>query len=282
MSSALKENAYGKSCVRLSKIIRRGDRHELKELTVDIKLTGQFEATYLSGDNQAVVATDSMKNTVYVLAAGHPLTDIESFASHIAEHFLSTYKHISSARVDIAESAWRRISVSGQPHNHAFVSGGGQLRKTSVEASGNKVFMTSAVDGLRVVKTTASEFTGFVRDKFTTLPEVSDRIFGTTISASWNYNKPCDYNACYDTVTNSLLETFACHYSLSVQQTLYAMGDCVLKQIAEIESIAIAMPNEHRIPFDLKPFGLENRNEIFVTTSEPYGLISATVTRAPS
>ena len=125
-------HSYGKSKVRLTKVSRQPDRHELKELNVDIALEGDFEETYTTGDNARIVATDSMKNTVYVLAAEHPLDDIESFAKTLAAHFIQKYEHVQKATINIAEDLWQRILLKGEAHAHAFVSAGAEKRVTKV------------------------------------------------------------------------------------------------------------------------------------------------------
>ncbi|HEY9788185.1 MAG TPA: urate oxidase, partial [Candidatus Obscuribacterales bacterium] len=231
-------------------------------------------------DNSKVVATDSMKNTVYVLAAENPLSDIESFAKTLCSHFLTQYEHVAEVEVRIEEDLWMRIEHEGREHAHAFVSAGKEKRTTLVYNDRKALTITSGIEDLVVLKTTASEFWGFIRDRYTTLPEARDRIFATTVQASWPYGKGNqNFNACYENIRNAILNTFARHHSLSVQQTLYEMGEEALKVCPEIDEITIALPNQHRIPFNLSPFGLENKNEIFVPTEEPYGLITGTIRR---
>lgn len=278
---SLVQNAYGKSGVRLAKIIREKNRHVIKEMTVAVKLEGDFKDTYLTGDNSKVVATDSMKNTVYVIAHNHPLDHIEGFAKSLAEHFLKTYAHVSNVKIEIEEDLWSRIETQDKPHEHSFVSAGNEKRVTSVWSNRDKTGVESGVAGLLVLKTTASEFSGFVRDTYTTLADATDRIFATTIDARWPYKKDSlDFNANYEKIRRSMLDVFARHHSLSVQQTLYEMGEEALKVSNEIDEISISMPNQHRIPFNLQPFGLENKNEIFVPIDEPFGLIQGTIRRA--
>ncbi|MDB5322565.1 MAG: urate oxidase [Phycisphaerales bacterium] len=280
-------NTYGKSNVRLTKVTRHVDRHDLTELSVDITLTGNFERSYTHGDNSNVVATDSMKNTVYVLAKTHPLDSPESFAHHLAEHFVKTYAQVKGAEVSIEQSAWRRIDVAGRPHPTAFESAGAELRTTMAyfgqrDARPAAHFIQGGLAKLLVLKTTDSAFTGFVRDAYTTLPETRDRILATEVSATWTYNdddrKP-DYNAAFTTIRTALLETFARHKSDAVQQTLYDMGIAALAAETSISGIHLLMPNKHRVPFNLRPFGMEFENDIFVTTSEPSGEISALIER---
>ena len=279
--SKLTHNIYGKRDVRLTKVKRGPDRHELIEIAVGISLMGDFESTYLTGDNSKVVATDTMRNTVYALAADHPIDSIEAFALHLADHFTSRNAHVSDAIVSVAQDRWLRIDTPGAgPHPHAFVAGGDEKRETNVQA-GRIRRVESSLTGLDVLKTTDSAFTGFIRDEFTTLPETSDRIFATRVAATWTYLKDdgTDYNRCYAAIRAALIDTFAAHKSESVQQTLFAMGDAALGACRDINRVRISMPNRHRIPFDLSKLGKPNRNEIFVTTAEPYGAISGEISR---
>jgi urate oxidase len=280
MPNILSHNSYGKQQVRLTKVKRGPDRHELIEVAVGIRLIGDFKSAYLAGDNSQVVATDTMKNTVYALAADHPLDTIEDFALHLGEHFKSRNAHVSDVVVTVAQDRWLRVDTRSGPHPHAFVSGGDEKRETTVQV-GRLRSVESSVTGLDVLKTTDSSFTGFLRDEFTTLPEATDRIFATRVAATWTYLEPesTDYNHSYEAIRSALIDTFAAHKSLSVQQTLYAMGEAALDACRDINRIRISMPNQHRIPFDLSKLGKENRNEIFVTTSEPYGAISGEISR---
>lgn len=279
MSHFLAANSYGKSQVRLTKIIRHGERHDLVELSANIELTGNFEESYTAGDNSRIIATDTMKNTVYALAATHPLENIESFAKALVDHFLEKFSYVSTATVSIRQDRWVRI---GENHPHAFVSGGGEkrtceCRRRRSPAAGE---LRSGIDGLVVVKTTNSAFTGFMRDAFTTLPETTDRIMGTSVSVDWTYTPGShDFNSVLDRTRTAIIDVFAKHYSKAVQETLYEMGQAVLNACPEIAEISITLPNQHRIPVNLQPFGLPNKNEIFVPQDEPFGLIKGTIRR---
>jgi urate oxidase len=277
-------NSYGKSAIRLTKVTRHRDRHDLAELSVSITLLGDFARSYTHGDNSLVVATDSMKNTVYVLAKEHPVDSPESFALHLAEHFVSTYRQVRRAEITIEQSQWRRILVKGRPHPTAFESGGDEYRRAAATVEKVKSKRTKQVQGglggLLVLKTTDSAFEGFVRDSYTTLPETSDRILATSVSASWTYKSgKTDYNKASAAIRTAMLETFATHKSKAVQQTLLAMGEAALKAAPEVQGVYIHMPNKHRVPFNLKPFGLNFEKDIFVTTDEPSGDIRAYVER---
>lgn len=281
MTCVLQHNSYGKSQVRLTKVSRNGSLHDIQEMTVSIELEGAFEQSYYAGDNSSLVATDSMKNTVYVLAAENQVDSPEAFGVCLAKHFLATYSQIAVASVCLVQSLWQRLDVDGQPHEHAFVGGQSEKRCAKVSISRSATCVQSGIEGLAVLKTTNSGFVGFVRDRFTTLAEVTDRIFATNIDCWWTCDQPdANFNDNYRNIRSELLRTFGEHNSLGVQQTLQAMGENILKLCPQVNEVDISMPNQHRIPFDLRPFQLENRNEIFVTTSEPYGVIKGTVTRS--
>jgi urate oxidase len=283
MPAVLTHNAYGKSHVRLTKVTRHTDRHDLKELCVAIELEGDFADSYTHGDNRRVVATDTMKNTVYALAKDHPLEHLESFGQALANHFMESYHHISKAAIRLEEQSWQRMVVDSRDHPHAFVGGGTEKHTAAVTLTHEGMRVDGGIDDLRLLKTTASGFSGFIRDRYTTLPDSDDRILATLLTATWLYRVvPADWNRCRGVIRQAMLDVFARHHSLAVQQTLYAMGEAGLDACSEIEEIRLTMPNKHRVLVNLKPFGLENRNEIFVTSDEPYGLISGTLRRAES
>ena len=280
MGEKLTHNCYGKSDVRVTKVIRQRTRHELIEMSVYVELRGDFKASYLRGDNRKVVATDSMKNTVYVFAKRDPVKSIESFGLALADHFKQTYPQVTCASVRVHQSSWKRINVRGKPHPVAFISGGTELR-TCTAVCDERQSVAGGLCDLLVLKTTDSGFRDFVRDEFTTLPDTDDRIFATKIDAWWFYGQAkVDFNAAHRTIREALLETFATHKSDSVQQTLYAMGQAALRRCKAISDISITLPNKHRLLVNLQPFGLENKNEIFVWTDEPYGSIFGHVKRS--
>jgi urate oxidase len=285
MNVRLTTQRYGKSSVRLTKVTRHADRHDLMELAIDVALEGDFAESYLVGDNRRVVATDTMKNTVYAMAADHGLRDPESFAVSLANHFVERNEHVTSATIDAVQTPWRRIVDAQGPHRHSFVGGGSERRTCRVHHVRSGTTIEAGLRGLPLLKTGDSAFRGFPRDEFTTLPETDDRIFATLLDASWSYDplafcgKSFDANATYEKIRAAMIAVFADHKSLAVQQTLYAMGEAALAACQEITVLHLAMPNQHRIPLNLEPLGKLNKNEIFVTTSEPYGLITATLER---
>jgi urate oxidase len=280
MMARLVDSSYGKCGVRLTKVIRDGERHTLIELTVRIMLAGDFNRVYTHGDNSSCIPTDTMKNTVYALARSTAFDCPEAFAGVLADHFLR-FAQVSRVELFIEEEPWKRITTESGPHPHAFTRGGSGLRTCRVRAERDGSRQTWAgVNGLEVVKTTRSGFAGFHKDRYTTLAETSDRVFATSVEASWEYSRsPRSFSAAFDAARSCILESFAGHDSASVQQTIFAIGGALLERLPEISRVSVSMPNRHRLPVNLQPFGLDNPNEIFAATSEPYGLISATLVR---
>lgn len=274
-------NSYGKSRVRLTKVVRKTAVHELFEIDAAVQLRGAFEASYTQGDNRDVVATDTIKNTVYVVAKEHDFKSIEEFAVLLASHFVKTYPQVAHATVELTQTAWRRIPVAGKPHDFAFTSGGPQLRLAiAALARGGNVELVGGVRDLVVLKTTDSEWRDFHRDRYRTLKDTSDRILATKVNAEWTYTTAAtDFNAANEQITTAVLETFATKHSLGAQQSIWDMGEAALSACAEISKITFALPNLHRIPFNLEPFGLKFENDIFIATDEPHGLITGTIER---
>jgi urate oxidase len=280
MTPRLAWNAYGKAAVRLVKVDRGSARHELHDLTVDVQLQWNFGPTHTAGDNSQVLPTDTMKNTVYALARQGPVDPPEAFGERLARHFLGACPAARRAVVAIAVNRWDRASVSDAPHEHTFVRGPAERRLATVQVDETGVGVEAGLEGLGLLKTTGSGFAGFLRDAYTTLEETGDRILATDVEAHWKYVRPPrDFTAAWSAARASLLETFARHRSASVQQTLYAMGEAALARCGEIGEIRLILPNRHHLPVDLSPFGLDNPNEIFVATREPYGRIEAVIVR---
>jgi len=271
-------NRYGKSRVRLVKLKRTRERHEIVDLTIDVQLEGAFDGVYVDGDNGPCLATDTMKNTVYAIARQDPIEHVEAFALRLADHF-GGKPAVTRARISAVEHRWDRLSAGGRPHPHAFVQPGGEQWTTLVsrDAGGHQV--VSGLTDLVVMKTADSAFAGFPRDEFTTLADTQDRILATSVTAAWTYRPGTTDFAARHRVRQALVDTFATHMSRSIQHTLYAMGEAALAACADVVEITLTLPNRHHLLVDLTPFGLDNPNEIFVATDQPFGLIEATVRR---
>ena len=281
MSVELVSNNYGKSRVRLVRVTRTAQQHELKDISIDIQFQGDFDDVHTKGDNSNVLPTDTMKNTVYALAGQHPVGEIEDFATRLTAHFLKNNAQVSTVRISISEYLWSRISADGRPHPAAFVSSGREQRTATVLGTRAGNAISAGIDDLLVLRTAGSAFDRYRKDPYTTLPETRDRIFATVVKAEWDYRVPdASFGLCWRTIREAVLETFATHRSESVQHTLYAMAEAALERCDQIGEVRLSMPNKHHLVVDLSRFGMENRNEVFVPTEEPYGLIEAIVRRS--
>jgi urate oxidase len=279
MSVVLGPNNYGKSEVRLVKVDRSAERHELRDLTVDVGLSGEFEAAHVGGDNTGLLATDTMRNTVYALARQHPVDSPESFAIVLVKHFLDAGPSVTSARVRIVEHPWARLGS----HPHAFERASGGRHVATVTGDGTDLAVEAGIDDLLVLKTTGSGWEGYLHEQYTSLKETAERIMATVVTAHWTYrDAQVDFGPVWDAVRATILDAFGDHYSPSVQFTLYRMGEAVLEAHPEVERIHFSLPNKHHLLYDLSRFGLDNPNEIFHATTEPYGLIEGTVERSPA
>lgn len=272
----LQFDTYGKTAVRLTYVDRTNARHEVRELNVNIFFEGEFAAPYLTGSNSSVLPTDTMKNTVYVLAKQLRWADIETFGRGITGHFLSRVPHLNQVTVRIEQVPWERIGE----HPAAFRQVGAERRTAEIIATRSGRQFKSGMRDLQVLKTANSAFRGFMKDEWTTLGETDDRLFGTVVSADWTYSRvDIDFNATFTQIREALLEKFASHQSLSVQQTLFAMAEAVLSDCPAVHEVHLTLPNKHCLLVDLGRFGIENPNQIFVPVDEPSGYIEARVTR---
>ncbi len=270
-------NAYGKSAIRLVKVVRGETPHRVRDLTIAIALEGDFAASYSEGDNSAVIATDTMKNTSYALAGEHLTGSIEDFAAVLGRHFLAAGAEVERVRVTIAEHAWRPIGSAAD----AFTRDASETRTAVVVVGRDGTNVTAGIDGLSVMKTTRSAFSGFPRDRFTTLKETDDRIMATKVSATWRYRTGAavDFDASFATVRGTFLEVMADHHSVSVQASIWIVAKAILERHPEVDEVAMSLPNLHHWTVDLSPFGIENDREVYISTTEPHGLIEATIRR---
>ena len=277
----LGKNRYGKSRVRLSRITRRANRHDFNEWSVEVLLHGDFETSFTEADNSKILPTDTMKNTIYSIARDSKAETIEEFAMELGDYLLNNNPQVTKASVEIAEKNWERLVVDGPAEAATFKLGGPEMQTVLASRAKDGTWsVTSGVDGLTILKTTKSAFTGYIQDKLTTLKPATDRIFGTRARVTWEYSSPTPkYTEIRSRIVATLLREFAAHHSMSVQHTLFDMGKAALAAAPEIARITLTMPNLHHLLADLSPFGQDNPNHIFVPIDEPHGSIEATIER---
>jgi urate oxidase len=284
MSYTLQNHQYGKAETRLVRIQRDAPRHEIRDVNVTTALRGSFEDAYLTGDQSQVLPTDSQKNTAYAYAKEHGLTSVEEYGLTLARHFVDDVGPVSGARIEIEEFSWRRAVVDGAEHDHTWIRTGPEVRTAAITVEGEgtdrREHVVGGVKDLVILKSTGSEFAGFLTDGYTTLPETHDRVMATSIVAKWRFGSvDVDWDDAYARITAAMVAEFATLQSLALQQTLWHMGTAVLDAVPELAEIRLVAPNKHHFVVDLAPFGLDNPNEVFFAADRPYGLIEATIVR---
>ena len=278
----LGENRYGKSRVRLVRVKRNKDRHDLREWTLEVLLQGDFESCFVEGNNSKILPTDTMKNTVYWLARKSATRCMEEFAKEMVDFLLDRNPQVSAVDVSISEKPWASVAIGGTRHPTTFVQSSREQQTTKVRRIRNEEFsIVSGLENLVILKTAGSSFEGYIQDSLTTLPPTADRLLGTALQANWNYTSHgVDFDRLRASIRERLLTVFSNHDSKSVQHTLYAMGEGVLNDVSQVSEIELIMPNIHCLLVDLSRFGEDNPNEIFVPTDEPHGYIEARMRRS--
>ncbi|KAK0738248.1 hypothetical protein B0T18DRAFT_242133 [Schizothecium vesticola] len=288
---------YGKDNVRVYKVHRDQETgvQTVTEMTVCCLLEGEIETSYTEADNSVVVATDSIKNTIYIKAKEHPVNPPELYAAYLTQHFIDTYPHITSAHVKVIVHRWTRMTVDGAPHPHSFFRDGQETRNVEATATrGAGITIKSGIVGLLVLKSTGSAFHGFVRDEYTSLPETWDRILSTDVDCSWTWAPFATVAAVVDGVERFdkawesaraiTMKTFALDESASVQNTMYKMSQQILDAAPETAVVGYSLPNKHYFEIDLSWHkGMKNTGkdaEVYAPQSGPNGLIKCEVARS--
>jgi urate oxidase len=280
----LGKNQYGKAENRVVRIYRDTPRHEIHDINVSTCLRGDFSAAHLAGDQADVLPTDTQKQTAYAYAKEKGLEQIENYGLALARHFVHDIEPVEAARIEIDEYAWERAVVNGTEHDHTWIRKGQEVRTAAITVSADKdqagEWVVGGLKDLIILKSTGSEFAGFLEDQYTTLQPTHDRVMATSLIAQWRFTTvDIDWDTVYAGVKAHLVEQFAVVQSLALQQTLYEMGKAVLQAYPDIAEVRLSAPNKHHFVYDLSPFALENNNEVFNADDRPYGLIQATVTR---
>ena len=276
----LRSSRYGKAAIRIVRVGRDTTPHRLRDVTVAIALEGDFTAAHVDGDNELVVATDTMKNTAYAYAADHLTGSIEAYATALGAHFLD-YDQVDRAIVNVREHAWRPIDAGGGPAPDAFVRGGEGTRVATVAVGRDGTVVEAGIEDMVVMKTGRSAFAGFPRDRFTTLADTDDRLMASKLTAIWTYGAPgIDFDAAWTSISGTLLEVFADHDSESVQHSIWIMAKAMLERHEELDEVRMVLPNLHHWTYDVDQFGIANDRLVYISTTEPHGLIEATVRRS--
>lgn len=283
MAIILGDNQYGKAESRVVRIYRDGPRHEIRDLNVTTALRGPFAPAYLTGDQSNVLPTDTQKNTAYAFAKSKGVESIEQYGLELARHFVHDVEPVEGARIEIEEFAWERAIVDGEGHDHTFLRKGQEVRTAAITVDATGEYVIGGLKDLVILKSTGSEFAGFLTDEYTTLPETHDRVMATSLDVKWRFSSvPASsesfaWDEVYADVKKLMVKEFATLQSLALQQTLWHMGTAVLEAHPEIVEIKLKAPNRHHFDYDIGRFGVENKGEVFWAADRAYGLIEATL-----
>jgi urate oxidase len=276
----LVSNTYGKGRVRTMRVHRQGEHNEVRELSLQVMLQGDFDRAYTHADNRTVIATDTIKNVVNIVSREQITASPEAFCQALAQRFLDRYAHIGQVAVTASETRWTRMVVGGVPHPHGFTLDGNGKPSVRLLQGRHESSLESGIEGFTFMKSTGSGWTDYLMDDFTTLPETRDRIAATSMNVSWLWSSaPADYAAANRLALDAMLEVFVNTYSAGVQDSLYRMAEAALAAVPEIARISLACPNKHYLPIDLSRFGLSSDNQVFTPTDEPHGQIECVVAR---
>ncbi|MGH3644042.1 MAG: factor-independent urate hydroxylase [Mycobacterium sp.] len=281
----LGKNQYGKAENRVVRIYRDTPRHEIHDINVSTCLRGDFSAAHLAGDQSEVLPTDTQKQTAYAYAKEKGLVSIEDYGLALARHFVNDVGPVAGARIEIDEYAWERAVVDDAEHDHTWIRKGQEVRTAAITVDADGEWVVGGLKDMVILKSTGSEFAGFLTDGYTILEPTHDRVMATSLVAQWRFTTTeIDWETTFTGIKAQLVKQFAVVQSLALQQTLFEMGKAVLETYPAIAEVRLAAPNKHHFVYDLSPFGLSNDNEVFNADDRPYGLIQATVTRddAPS
>ncbi len=282
MAVTLGHNQYGKAETRVVRVYRDTEPHELVDYNVSVALSGDFTDIHLRGDNTNCLTTDATKNTVNAFAKEHgdAARQPESFGLALARHIVDDTEPVHRARVRLEMYPWRRLHAGGEPHPHAFARDGGYVRTATVTYDGREAWVVSGIRDLVLLKTTDSEFSGFLQERYTTLPPTRDRVLATSVTSQWwHTDLDADWAGSFAHAVATMTDVFAGHHSLALQQTMFAMGEALIERQPGIGEVRFSLPNKHHFAVDLAPFGLENPNEVFHADDRPYGCIEGTIRR---
>jgi urate oxidase len=280
MAIIMGDNQYGKAENRVVRIYRDTPRHEIRDLNVSTALRGPFEPAHLVGDQSNVLPTDTQKNTAFAFAKKYGVGAIEDYALTLARHFVTDVEPVMGARIEVEEFAWDRAVIDGVEHDHTWTRRGPEIRTAAITVDATGEHVVGGIKELVILKSTGSEFFGFLTDEYTTLGETHDRVMATSLAAQWRFGStPADWDATYALVKSVIIREFATLQSLALQQTLWTIGTAILNAVPELVEVRMSAPNKHHFVVDLEPFGLENPGEVFIAADRPYGLIQVTVLR---
>ncbi len=276
----IRASSQGESRVRVLRVIRHGDRHDARDLSVACRFEGSFAAAFREGRPDGVLPGETLKNIVYGVARDRGGDDIELFGLALCQRLLSEHAQLARVRVEVDERRWTRLEAGGRAQGQVFTAGSAERRTAAVTSNGTQTAVVSGIEDL-VLMRTSGLVEGDRRDADQTgTTDGVQRLLVATLSARWTYTSADVTFASYrQGVRATLVDTFAWHASRSVQHTLYNIADVVLASYQEIADITLALRERPYRPADLFTTGLDNPDELFVALDEPLGVVEVTVER---
>ena len=262
------------------RIVRRGDRHDPRDLTVSFRFEGEFAAAFVQGQADGLLPGETIKNIVHRAARRYGADEIESLALALAAQVIERQPRISKVRVEVAEQRWQRLEAGGKTQAQTFVVGSPEERTAIVTSNGKQMSVVAGIDQLTLMRSA-----GFAPARHTDTDDgTSDGLqplLVGALSVRWTYTSgDVTFGVYRQAVRNAVVETFAWHQSQSVQHVLYAIADVVLSTCDEIAEITLAFHERPYRPADLFAAGTENPDELFVVVDEPVGVVEVTVERS--
>ena len=277
-------SSHGESNLRMLRVVRRGDRHDARDLTVGCRFEGDFDAAFVEGQAPGLLPGEVLKRLVHATARSHGGGEIEQFGLALCERLLADHRQITRARFEIAEQPWARLEVGGKAQGQSFLRGTPERRWTAVSSNGTQIAVASGIEHLTLMRTAGLAPTrkGQPVSDASGVDDGLQRLLVATLSARWQYSSPdVTFGPYRQGVRTAIVETFGCHARRSVQHTLYAIADVVLSSYEEIRDITFSLQERPYRPVDLFQADVENPDDLFVAVEEPVGVVEITVERDP-
>jgi urate oxidase len=264
------------------RVVRRGDRHDARDLTVGCRFEGDFAAAFVAGQAQGLLPGEALKSLVHATARAHGGAEIERFGLALCDRLLADHPRVTRARVEISEQPWARLEIGGKAQGQSFLRGTPERRTAAVTSNGKQVAVVSGIEQLTIMRTSGFAPTrrGAPDGDASGVDDGLQRLLVATLTARWTYGSPdVTFDPYRQGVRMAIVETLGCHASRSVQHTLYGIADVVLSSYEEIMDITLSLQERPYRPVDLFSAGVENPDDLFVAVEEPVGIVEVTVER---
>lgn len=242
-ASGWKRHYYGKGDVIVYRLNRGAGGSVFGANVLMLVYGDSFWPTYTTGDNTNLIATDSMKNFIQRETLNFTGADFEDYCRFLAGKFLETYSQVEGVQVSAAEIPYTSFSNESQ----AFTPCGPERATARIELTREGIQeAASGLRGYRLLRLGGSAFHGFVRDQYTTLPEIHNRPLHMGLDLEWTYTTPdlaFSAGAIPSAVRRIIREVFESFESGSIQQVIYQMGARILAEQPAIAEVHLEANN---------------------------------------